>query len=81
MGVVVEIPGVEVQGTLDLQGGGDTLAAIFSQRFSMDITVKVTEPPGGKWIVTKGGDTHERPHSGAEGNHCKTQRKVSESAR
>jgi len=81
MGVVVEIPGVEVQGTLNLQGGYDTLAAIFSRRFGMDITVKVTEPPG-KWIVTKKGDDDlDTPHPRAAGNHGKAQSRVSEPAR
>ena len=44
MGVKVEIPGVDVQGTLKPENLFDTLAAILSLKFDKQITVK-TEPP------------------------------------
>lgn len=46
MGVKVEIPGVEVQGTLKPENLFDTLAALLSLKFDKQITVKV-EPPAG----------------------------------
>ena len=44
MGVKVEIPGVEVQGTLKPENLFDTLAALLSLKFDKRITVK-TRPP------------------------------------
>ena len=44
MGVKVEIPGVDVQGTLKPENLFDTLAALLSLKFEKQITVKV-EPP------------------------------------
>lgn len=48
MGVKVEIPGVDVQGTLKPENLFDTLAALLSLKFDKQITVK-TEPPA--WMV------------------------------
>ena len=44
MGVKVEIPGVEVQGTLKPENLFDTLAALLSLKFDKRITV-TTSPP------------------------------------
>lgn len=44
MGVKIEIPGVEVQGTLKPENLFETLAAMLSMKFDKQITVK-TEPP------------------------------------
>lgn len=46
MGVVIEIPGVDVQGTLKPENLFNTLAAILSVKFEKEITVK-TRPPAG----------------------------------
>ena len=44
MGVKVEIPGVEVQGTLKPENLFDTLAALLSLKFDKRITVKARPP-------------------------------------
>lgn len=44
MGVKVEIPGVEVQGTLKPENLFDTLAALLSLKFDKQITVKTRQP-------------------------------------
>ena len=44
MGVKIEIPGVEVQGTLKPENLFDALAALLSLKFDKRITVK-TRPP------------------------------------
>ena len=50
MGVKVEIPGVEVQGTLKPENLFDTLAALLSLKFDKRITVK-TRPPA--WMAAQ----------------------------
>lgn len=61
MGVKVEIPGVDVKGTLKPENLFDTLAALLSLKFDKQITVKV-EPPAGMERAAQEGE----PDNGRE---------------
>lgn len=58
MGVKVEIPGVEVQGTLKPENLFDALAALLSLKFDKQITVK-TEPPAWMERAAQKGAGHD----------------------
>ena len=58
MGVKVEIPGVEVQGTLKPENLFDTLAALLSLKFDKRITVK-TRPPAWMERAAQKGAEHD----------------------
>ena len=58
MGIVIEIPGVDVQGTLKPENLFDALAAIASLKFDKQITVK-TRPPAWMERAAQEGAGHD----------------------